>query len=211
MKLNFKYDLEKDIENFIKSSNSKNNPDPTLIMKEYIQKYGNNFTEENLRLFILDRTKDIDMDYKLQEMKDSWSDIEDEFILIADRIFGIHIPFEKIVVYISLNSRCTYNIKENYFFTSIPRSDESNNIIMHELLHFYTWEAFGKTMIANKYNTLKYNDIKESLTVLLNIEFKNLMKDKTDKGYLQHQDMREKISILWKNGTPIKEIIEQLK
>jgi hypothetical protein len=40
MKLNFRYDLDKDIENFIKASKSKNNKKPSPMMTEYIEEYG---------------------------------------------------------------------------------------------------------------------------------------------------------------------------
>ena len=44
----------------------------------------------------------------------------------------------------------------------------------------------------------KYNDLKESLTVLLNSECKDLFGKKSyDGGYPQHKALREKITQLW--------------
>ena len=203
MKLNFRYDLDKDIENFIKSSKSKNDKKPTSIMEEYIEEYGESFDETNLKTFILNKTEDIDIDGKLRDIEDDWSKIEDEFISISQKIFDTSLNLEDVTVYLSLNSRCTYNIDEKYFFVCTSGTNSSNHIIMHELLHFYTWKAFGKKMLDN--------DIKESLTVLLNIEFKNLMGGEIDKGYPQHQEMRKKISTLWREELTVKEVVEQLR
>jgi hypothetical protein len=63
---------------------------------------------------------------------------------------------------------------------------------MHELLHFYTWHTFGKKLLDQGLLKLVYNNIKESLTEILNLEFSDLMGGKLDSGYPQHQAMRQK-------------------
>lgn len=75
---------------------------------------------------------------------------------------------------LAMNSRCTYHIPNKYIFV-YHNSKSANQTIMHELFHFYTWHVF-----QNKLNNIvipkeKYNDIKESLTELLNLEFSDLM------------------------------------
>jgi hypothetical protein len=210
MKLNFKYDLDKDIENFVKASKSKNNKKPSPMMAEYIEEYRGDYDEDSLKSFILSRTKDIDIEEKLNEIKDNWSQIEDDYISISEKLFNVLLPLQEITVYLTINQRCTYNLKDKYFFDSLSRSDVSNHILMHELFHFYTWDAFGREMIKNGYDPLKYNDIKESLTVLLNIEYKDLMKNMVDKGYSQHKAMREEILKLWSHRHTIKEVLERL-
>jgi len=211
MKLNFKYDLEKDIENFIKSSKSKNNKKPTPVMEEYITEYGEGFNEGSLRSFILSNTKKIDIKRKLQEIKSNWSKIENDFILISDKIFNTHLSFEEITVYLTINSRCTYNISGKYFFTNLSNSDAANRIIMHELLHFYTWESFGYLLRdENKITKEKYNDIKEALTVLLNIEYVALMNGIIDKGYPQHQELREVIKNEWVKTKDLNQVLKKV-
>ena len=59
-------------------------------------------------------------------------------------------------------------------------------------------------------SSLAYNDIKESLTELLNLEFADLMKGKSDRGYPQHQKMRAEINKMWQIKKNIAEIIQQL-
>ena len=72
-------------------------------------------------------------------------------------------------------------------------------VTMHELWHFYTWYGLGVGQ-EEKLGKQKYNDLKESLTVLLNKECADLFPiDFTDKGYPQHKELREKILKFWSN------------
>ena len=81
---------------------------------------------------------------------------------------------------------------------------------MHELLHFYTWHAFGKKLLDEGLSKLAYNDIKESLTELLNLEFSDLMSGKQDTGYPQHQDMRTEIQNFWPVQKDISVLLQKL-
>ncbi len=63
---------------------------------------------------------------------------------------------------------------------------------MHELWHWYFWHNGGQE-IERKYGYAIFNNIKESLTVLLNVEFADLLEGIIDKGYVQHQSLRRKI------------------
>ena len=77
---------------------------------------------------------------------------------------------------------------------------------MHELWHFYTLYGLG-TDQEEKIGKQKYNDLKESLTVLLNVECKNLLPEGVvDMGYTQHQDLRKKILEYWEKDKNIKNL-----
>ncbi|HEY4503572.1 MAG TPA: hypothetical protein VJJ28_00465 [Candidatus Paceibacterota bacterium] len=79
---------------------------------------------------------------------------------------------------------------------------------MHELLHFYTWHAFGKKLLDEGLSKLTYNNIKESLTEILNLEFFDLLKGKPDSGYPQHQEMRTKVKKIWLEKKDVKPVID---
>ncbi len=81
---------------------------------------------------------------------------------------------------------------------------------MHELLHFYTWHAFHEELDNKGVSKEKYNDIKESLTELLNLDFKELMGTHIDKGYSQHKDLRLKVKQMRGEGKSVEEIITNL-
>ncbi len=81
---------------------------------------------------------------------------------------------------------------------------------MHEYWHLYTWYKFG-VIWEEKLGKQKYNDIKESLTVLLNIECKDLFpENKKDIGYPQHQELREKIIKIWNETKDIDKLWVEL-
>lgn len=78
--------------------------------------------------------------------------------------------------------------------------------MMHELWHFYTWYSFGINE-ESKIGAEKYNDIKEALTVLLNIECAHLWPEGVeDKGYPQHQELRGEIVKWWQENPDIKDV-----
>jgi hypothetical protein len=68
---------------------------------------------------------------------------------------------------------------------------------MHELWHFYTWYGLGSDQ-EEKLGKEKYNEIKEALTVLLNVVCKDLLPERViDSGYPQHQELRQQIVEFW--------------
>ena len=82
--------------------------------------------------------------------------------------------------------------------------------MMHELWHFYTWHSFGITEEGTM-GKQRYNDIKEALTVLLNIECKDLLPDGVkDEGYSQHKKLRGRIVELWSKDKDIHRLWETL-
>lgn len=211
MKLHFAHNIEKDIENFIKGTNATNSKKPTKFQISFSEKYGDNFEAEKVRAFIeeQDKISGFDANKKIVAVEARWKIAEPIFIERVEKLFGISYPAPIITVYLTHNERCTYNIEQNYFFVRIG-SEFSNNTIMHELLHFYTWHAFGKKLLDDGLSKSAYNDIKESLTELLNLEFSDLMNGKRDEGYPQHQEMRAEIRKLWLAHKDISELIDKL-
>ncbi|MDP3988808.1 MAG: hypothetical protein Q8P93_01075 [bacterium] len=211
MKLHFAYDIEKDIKNFIKGTNATNSKKPTKFQISFSEKYGDNFEAKKVKAFIeeQDKLNGLDANKEIVAIGERWEIAEPIFVERVEKIFGISYTAPIITAYLTHNERCTYNIEENYFFVRIG-SEFSNNTIMHELLHFYTWHAFGKKLLDEGLSKLAYNDIKESLTELLNFEFSDLMNGKLDTGYPQHKEMREKIRELWQEKKDIGSIINEL-
>lgn len=211
MKLHFTYNIEKDIENFINGTRAVNSKKPTKFQIAFSEKYGDNFETEKVKEFIeeQDAITGFDVNKEIVVIEKRWKIAEQVFINRVEKIFDISYPTPIITVYLTHNERCTYNIEQNYFFVRIG-SEFSTNTIMHELLHFYTWHAFGKKLLDDGLSKLTYNDIKESLTELLNIEFSDLLNGKNDSGYPQHQEMRAKIREMWQAEKDIAAVINTL-
>lgn len=205
MELSFKYDLEKDAENFIKSFSSVNSKKPTKLQELYTKEIGD---LDPVKVPVFLETQKIDISAKLKEIETGWKTIEKRALEKMESLFAISLPIN-ITVYLSKNSRCTYNIKENYFFVYVT-SKSPNAIIIHELFHFYTWHAFHDELVRQGITDQKYNDIKESLTEIMNIDFKDLLDGYKDNGYPQHAAMRAQISVLRSENKSIKEIVQIL-
>lgn len=200
MELKFTYDEDEDawcILNFGKSS--ENSYYTTSIYKKLIEKHGSDATEEEVAEFIKEYVKNNKYSSKecIENYTNLFGSIKNRYQEIAERVFGVKIDYE-ITAYLTLNQRYPYGIEEKCFFVPFPEDpkDVSNSVAVHELWHFYTWHKFGSEK-KNKVDSRKYNDIKESLTVLLNIECKELMDGKEDVGYSRHQKMRKEILRLW--------------
>lgn len=206
MKLNFQYDKEKDIWCLLSRGKSSDNADSTTKVYETLTAhYGNNPTHEDTSRFIdaYILEKNISIEHYLERYQKEWNEISEEFQKRAERIFNVVLP-DNITAYFTINNRCPYNIEENYFFVTTTTSVRA--LIMHELWHFYTWYGLGADELQKR-GAQKYNDLKESLTVLLNIECQDLLPEgMQDIGYPQHQETREKILRYWDKDKNIKNL-----
>ena len=198
MKLTFVYDENKDANcllNFGKTS--LNSFQRTKVYEDLmsfsLQKPDISVSKMFIRTYIRDNKVNIEGLIKLYQKE--WNSIANTFQLRCEKLFEVKLP-QDIIVYLTLNNRRPYSIAENYLFVTIPLKT-ARAIVMHELWHFYTWYKFGQTWesIIGKHN---YNRIKESLTVLINVECLDLLPNGvTDSGYLQHNNFRNQIQSLW--------------
>jgi len=207
MNLRFEYSKEKDVWCLLnKGMSSNNSSNPTTVYLELVAKVGDNPNEESTSLFIDEYLKTNNLQTKIfaENYQKLFSDISTDFQVIAERVFEVSLHRD-ITAFLTINTRCPYNIKEGSFFVSISKGNPTVTI-MHELWHFYTWEKFGVDE-QERVGKEKYNEVKEALTVLLNIECKHLLPEEAeDKGYPQHQELRKKISELWKQNPDIEYI-----
>lgn len=211
MKVNFKYDKEKDIWCLLnKGKSSNNSKSPTSVYEQLVSMFGDNPSEENTSIFI-DRflsDNSIDVNERLEEYQRDWETVAQEFVMRAEKIFNITLPTD-VTAYATVNNRCPYNFKENYFYISFSYPTVRKTI-MHELWHFYTWHGLG-TDQPEVLGDKKFNDLKESLTVLLNVECADLLPPGVeDTGYPQHQEMRKLILEYWEKDKNMKNLWEYL-
>lgn len=211
MNLKFVYDINRDVENIIRGTKAINSKTPTNFQNLFTEKCGSSFEPQKIKLFIKEQDKinNFDLNKEIIAIEEMWKIVESTFIERVEKIFRISYPSPHITAYLTHNERCTYNIEKNYFFVKI-RSKFSNNIIMHELLHFYTWHTFGQRLLDKGLSRLAFNDINESLTELLNLEFVDLLNGKTDKGYPRHKTIRSEIKNLWLKHKDIRQIVDLL-
>ena len=212
MKLKFDYDQEKDIWCLLnKGKSSHNSQSATKVYEQLVAAVGENLTNEATSAFIEKyiSEKNIDLQGYIERYQKDWDEVKEEYTKRAEAIFQVKLP-EDIMAYLTINNRCPYNIEENYFFVSVPATSVRRKV-MHELFHFYTWYAFGEKLANQGVSREKYNDIKESLTVILNSDFSDLMNGAVDSGYPQHQEMRAEITRLWSENKNMAKVIDILR
>ncbi len=200
MKITFLYNKEKDIWCLLnKGKSSMNSSNPTKQYERLIELHGENPSEGETSTFIdtYFSEKNVDIEKYVDLYQKDWDVVSKEFIKKAEDVFGVSLP-KDITAYLTINSRCPYSLEENYFFVTVPAYPHiARKTVMHELWHFYTWYAFGiyqEDVLGKE----KYNELKEALTVLLNVECKELLPDDvTDKGYPQHAELRKNILEFW--------------
>ncbi len=198
MNLTFTYDKSRDIWCMLHYGKGSNNSSaPTKVYEELVAEYGEAPTENDISAFIEKYCvrNNVRMDEYISSFQKEWNSVESEYHKRAEEIFGVTIPSDTIA-YLTINNRCPYDIEKNLFFVSAP-GYSSTKTAMHEFWHFYTWYKYGKEW-EPKLGSQRYNDIKEALTVLLNVEYKDLLPGGIeDWGYPQHKELRGKILEIW--------------
>lgn len=206
MILNFKYDLEKDVYNYLAIAGTKHKGGNSRVLDLFISKHPDWLNYDDIKKWIPSYVSynNFDIDQKLISIQESWEKVETEFIKRANKIFEISFQLDKISAYLTTADRCT--IGDDYFFITI-HGHQQNRIIMHELLHLYTYAIFENEF--SKLNEKQIYDIKETMTELLNLEFSDLI-EAPDSGYVMHTELRQKFSQLWQEEKDIKKAVGKL-
>lgn len=162
---------------------------------------------------------------EIKAIKKIWGKKEKEFFNILERITKKPLFSSSFTAYFTTMFICPYDKKHyKWFMLSMWHSLPFQiTTVCHETFHFqflYYYVDFCKRQGLNKD---QIEDLKESLTVLLNTEeFDNIILIE-DIGYLHHQTLRKKMLNIWqknkdfylkdKNGFKIflKKIIEDIK
>ncbi len=211
MKVIFAYDEGKDVWCLLNKGKSSNNSSvPTRVYEQLVARCGEDPTLEMVEGFVRAyiAEKGIDVQEHIRKYQQDWDTVAGEYQQRAEALFGVSLPRD-IHAYLTVNNRRPYNIKNDFFFVTVPVF-YPRKIAMHELWHFYTWYGLGPDE-EQRLGALKYNDLKESLTVLLNVECKDLMPEGAyDEGYPQHQDIREKILNFWTREKSITKLWDYL-
>jgi hypothetical protein len=216
MKVNFSYNLDKDIQNFLIGKKSVGGREhPSRLQKLYEEKNGPEVDTENLRKFIIIYSEKNKIDFKKRAIifQKAWAEINNEFFYRTEKIFQTKLPTENITGYLTVNDRCGYNPGQNgqwYFFITAG-CQQPRRLCAHEIFHFFTHLCFEKWLRNEVGLTPKeFYDLKESLNEILNCEFADLL-DGSDKPNSEYQiPIRQKIKELWQKEKDIKKVVEKM-
>jgi DNA-binding Lrp family transcriptional regulator len=206
MKLLFLYDIEKEFVNLWNGLRSRNHPKDELpsIVQEMLQKGVNLEDKEEVKNFFKNKIQELKFNpgLAIQKIKQKWDLIQEEAIDRLDKLFEGKLLFD-ITAYLSLNERCSYNYKEKYFFI-YAYAKNTNLIILHELLHFYTLTFIAPIFKENKIPKEKFYDFNEAITFILNTNFSDLLEGDKDLGYEKQKQLRSLLEKQWSSCKTIK-------
>lgn len=215
-KVIFKFDKEKDLWNIWDTCNSKSHQ---------VQYFKKKIPETVLNLCGGKKFEEVkDKLKKYQEkihsnplipkiskaFNESWKEINDEFFIRLEKLMKKPFQSKKVTGYLTIISRCPYNYNlDNPFFYvhlfgGIP---EAMRTAGHEIMHIHFHNTY-EDEIKEKIGKEKTWELKEALTVLLNLEFKDLWFVK-DKGYESHQKLRNFIIKEWKKEPDFDVLLEK--
>lgn len=209
-KVIFKFDKEKDLWNYWDKSNKRSlfwgfsvNSKIKKICED--KKFDKCKKELQDYLSNLQTSELINIHLKYVEV--AWRKIEKEFF---DRMNNLikHNFNRDIFAYLTTLGICPYDPDEPSFmfslFYSLPKSLQTCG---HEIMHLYFHKFYWKD-VEKKIGEEKTGDLKEALTVLLNLEFRDLWFAE-DMGYGSHQKLREFIIKNWGEEKDFEKLLEK--
>jgi len=215
-KLIFKFDKEKDLQNnfFAIHFNSPFEKERNFNNFKILDESCKNKSFEECKQDIETFHKKLYESKMIQAVKESfqnaWNKINDEFFKRLEKITGNKFPHKKMIAYLTTQGISPYNIKEKSFMISIwsniPKALKTS---AHELMHFDFHKNNWKE-IEEEIGKEKTEKLKEALTILLNLEFKDLwfVSDK-GKNNENQQKLRKFIKKEWLKEKNYKSLLEK--
>ncbi|MCX6808161.1 MAG: hypothetical protein NTW50_00645 [Candidatus Berkelbacteria bacterium] len=199
MKLDFKYDLEKEFTNLWcgKGSLNHSGAKSTEIEQEMIDQ-GIDLEDKPAVLGFFDhkmKSSGINIETKIESLSKEWQKISVEAETRFKKLFNTDHDLGEVSAYLTFAKRCGYNTDQRFFFVSVNRN-HPNNTAIHELLHFYTHLLYEKRFKDQGLPYQDFNDFKEALTFLINTDFQDLLDD-VDLGYDKQRELRKFLQEKW--------------
>ncbi len=133
-----------------------------------------------------------------KDMNVAWAKMEKDFIRRIEKVHDRPFAFSSIRGVLSCGDWFGYNVPARVFAANMFRNTFAGGTdnATHELMHFMFHTYYQKTCEEQGLSGQQIWDIKESLTVLLNLEFDDLRFGK-DIGYPGHEELRDVIQKAW--------------
>ncbi|MCK9596070.1 hypothetical protein M0R19_02725 [Candidatus Pacearchaeota archaeon] len=212
----FKIDKEKDMYNLWELCNIDNpyveNPEKKQLNSDYKQLWD----QKNFKECKREIEKDIQPLYSSgilnifkDELEKAWEKVNNIYFSRLEKVIKKPIYPDKFTGYITTVGRCPYNPQDYSFMISIKRPLlQCLRTIGHELLHIQFHNSKHWETCEKEIGKEKTNDLKEALTVLLNLEFKDLWFVE-DRGYDSHKELRNFITNEWKKEKDFERLIDK--
>ncbi|MDD5396537.1 MAG: hypothetical protein PHW24_00565 [Candidatus Moranbacteria bacterium] len=222
-KIDFNYDLKKDAWSWVLIAKSKSIfglnwrkqiaqiPEQLLTKIEKATFLGaQKIVEEYIEKGVNKKYKNVVMNCEMFALEKSWHFVEKKYFKILSDITQKPIFTDKFGCYFTTGLVCPYDDKENWFMVSMWHSIPfSITTICHEVMHLQFLHYYKNYLKKNGLTNNQIEDLKESLTVLLNeLEFDSIILS-DDGGYPQHSKLRKKIAEVWSKNKDFKNLLDE--
>lgn len=148
---------------------------------------------------------------KILSLKKIWDSVEDKYFNVLSDITQKPIFTNNFRCYFTTGFMCPYSEKEDFFLVSMWQNlPESITTICHELMHLQFLHYYRNFLEKKGLNNNQIEDIKESLTFLLNEkEFSEIILCE-DKGYPKHQKLRKNLQAMWRKRRNFGKLLEEV-
>lgn len=194
----FKYDREKDIENILIGLNAvRQGRQPDRELARIVKSYGDTPTKKELEFYLSSRweKKEYILSLIIKQLQEYWDAVEkDYFSHLANRMqLTSYYDTEQLSGFLSTRYGSGYNFKEHWFAVSVHNGTLQNTrVAMHEIMHIFFHKQWWDFCLKQGVPDKNVWDVKESMTVLLNLWFKDQLID-IDWGYEEHAELRRLI------------------
>lgn len=201
----FKFDISRDAKNYWETANSSKHWGydfskdlrPNIIKMLRGKKWDKSTQDEIYNLLKENYKNDEkELDKRLNLIKKDWKKVEKEYFRRLAKITKHPIYTKKFTAIVTTIGRCPYFPSENAFMIQIFGSPSKRLTIAHEIMHLQ-FIHYYQEKLRGILTPDKFQDLKEALTVLLNVGFSDLIKNK-DLGYPSHEKLRAFIEKEWK-------------
>lgn len=220
--LNFKYNLEKDAWNWVRTAKDKDVfgldwkkevvPIPPHLLEKLVkesQAQGKKLAQDWIQNNKNFSYKKELIEKEIEALSLAWAEKEKIFIERLEKITGKPFKRRRFAGYFTTLFICPYDYEEAWFMVSMWHSlPRQIGTICHELLHFHFIDHYRELLLRKGLSEKNFEDLKESLTFLLNVEFTDICLVE-EEGYPDHQNLRKRLELLWKEKQDFNWLIEK--
>ncbi len=128
---------------------------------------------------------------KIEDMTNSLNEYKDIIFKTMEILTKHPIYRNDFTIFLTSLNRWPYNISLWQTWSCL-HWNWVRRAFIHELLHFQTIWYYKEFIMSKLHDEKKFEDLKESLTFLLNYEFTNIIEN-NEEWYPQHQELRKKL------------------
>ena len=148
--------------------------------------------------------------YEMESLEKSWRTIEKKYFETLSKITNRPIFRNDFYCYFTTGLMCPYNEKENWFMVSMWHSiPASITTICHEIMHLQFLHYYKDYLSKKELKNNQIEDLKESLTFLLNEPEFNKIILCQDNGYPEHAKLRKKLKDIWLKNKNFQNLINE--